>query len=272
DVVGWAVDRLDRLPRGPRVGFDVAPPGERDLSAEIEALRRSLTPAEVDRYRSLGSATAEVFTQALSGVEKAMSERQVAAALGAGLLEIGADPIVLLVAGAARVGRFRHPLPTAAPVGDLAMVVACARRGGLIAALTRYVSFGGLLPSMADAYERLLAVERVFLAGTTPGAAVGAVWRDGSAAYASHGFPADESDRHHQGGPIGYFARDYIANATSTATVAAAQAFAWNPSVPSLKVEDTVLTGEAGIEVLTVDPDWPSVRVGDISRPSVLSR
>ncbi|HVE64535.1 MAG TPA: aminopeptidase P family N-terminal domain-containing protein, partial [Mycobacteriales bacterium] len=47
DVVGWAVDRLDRLPRGPRVGFDVAPPGERDLSAEIEALRRSLTPAEV---------------------------------------------------------------------------------------------------------------------------------------------------------------------------------------------------------------------------------
>ncbi len=45
-------------------------------------------------------------------------------------------------------------------------------------------------------------------------------------------------------------------------------AFAWNPSAPGVKVEDTVLTTSAGIEVLTVDPRWPTVRVGALDRPA----
>ncbi len=272
DVVGWAADRVGSLPHGPRVGFDLPPPGERDISQEIESLRRSLTPEEVDRFRALGSSCAAVFTDVLTKVDPTMTERQVGAAVGAGLLGIGADPIVLLVAGAARVGRHRHPLATNAPLGDLAMVVTCARRGGLVAALTRFVSFGGLIPALADAYDRLLNVEQVFLSGTRPGADVGHVFRAGAASYAAHGFAGDEADCHHQGGPIGYFARDYVATAASDATVQEAQAFAWNPSVPSLKVEDTVLARTEGLEVLTTDIGWPSITVGGVARPAVLCR
>jgi hypothetical protein len=50
---------------------------------------------------------------------------------------------------------------------------------------------------------------------------------------------ADEWRRHHQGGPTGYEPRDYLATAGSTAFVEERQAFAWNPSVPQLKCEDT---------------------------------
>ncbi|HXT34751.1 MAG TPA: aminopeptidase P family protein, partial [Chloroflexota bacterium] len=39
------------------------------------------------------------------------------------------------------------------------------------------------------------------------------------------------------------------------------QAFAWNPSIAGAKVEDTVLLGERGIEVLTATGEWPMVEV-----------
>lgn len=272
EVLGWADDRVVALPTGPRVGFDLPPPGERDVAAEIETLRRSLTTWEVDRYRALGADAAAVFTDVLSRVRPTDTERHLAAAVGGGLLGVGADPIVLLVAGGARVTRHRHPLPTAEPLGGLAMVVACARRGGLVAALTRIVSFGGLRADLADAYSRLLQVEHVFLDRTRSGGDVGAAYRAGVAAYATHSFAADEADRHHQGGPIGYFARDYVATAASTAAIETTQAFAWNPSVPSLKVEDTVLASGGPVEVLTLDPRWPTVTVGDVARPLVLER
>ena len=58
------------------------------------------------------------------------------------LVERGADAVVLLVAGQGRLPHHRHPLPTVEPLGRLAMVVVCARRQGLIASLTRFVSFG----------------------------------------------------------------------------------------------------------------------------------
>ena len=44
-------------------------------------------------------------------------------------------------------------------------------------------------------------------------------------------------------------------------------AFAWNPSAPGAKVEDTVLVTEAGVEVLTVDPAWPAVEFAGVRRP-----
>ena len=50
------------------------------------------------------------------------------------------------------------------------------------------------------------------------------------------------------------------------------QAFAWNPTAPGAKVEDTVLVRADGIEVLTVDPRWPTTRVAGLDRPIELDR
>jgi Xaa-Pro aminopeptidase len=144
------------------------------------------------------------------------------------------------------------------------MLVACARRHGLIANLTRFVSFGALTP---PEYDRLLAVEAAFLDATVPGARVGDVFAAGVAAYGD-----DEWTLHHQGGPTGYESRDYLATHDSDALVVENQAFAWNPSVPSLKVEDTVLATSSGLEVLTVDARWPTTTVNGRERPNLLPR
>ena len=272
-VLSWAESRESALPAGPRVGTDSPLAGARDVAAAVEAARRALTPAELERYHALGRDTAEALTQAVHVLEPSRTEFAAAAAVAAALIERGADPIVLLVAGAERLPQHRHPLPTAALLGRLAMLVACARRHGLVASLTRLVAFGPLPRELREAHRRLLEVDAAFNAATVAGARVGDVFRAGIASYGAHGFAADEWLLHHQGGPTGYEARDYLADAGSAPLIEAGQAFAWNPSAHSLKSEDTVVARVAAPpEILTVDPEWPTVSVEGLARPLVLER
>jgi Xaa-Pro aminopeptidase len=271
-VLDWVTDLATAVPSGDRVGVDGPMPGRRDVSAELEVARRSLLPEEVELYRALGRDAAEAVTAAIAACGPSDTDWEWAARTAAEVTARRADPLVLLVAGAQRVARHRHPLPTAAPAGDLVMVVVCARRHGLWANLTRFVAARPLTATEADAQQRLLRVEAAFLDGTRPGRPVRDAFAAGTAAYAKHGFDPGEWRHHHQGGPTGYLSRDHLATAECTEAVEDAQAFAWNPSVPGLKVEDTVLATSAGPEVLTVDPAWPAQEVDGRLRPLVLVR
>ena len=271
-VLPWNVDATDALPDGQNVGVDGPLAGRRDISGLVEEARRRLTEPELERYRALGRDAAESMTDACYALEPADGEFDAAAVLAGALVERGIDPVVLLVAGEERLPVHRHPLPTAAPLGRLVMLVACARRQGLIASLTRFVSFGALASELAEAQPRLLEVDVAFNLATTPGTRVGDIFAAGVRAYAQHGFGAEEPTLHHQGGPTGYEPRDYVADDTSDALVEEGQAFAWNPSVPSLKSEDSIVARAEVPEILTVDPRWPTAQLGGLVRPLVLER
>ena len=264
-VLPWSTPLETALPTGPRVGTDVALPGCPDVSAALARLRASLVPAEVARLDALGADTARALTRACASLRPADTERHAAALTAAALLEDGIDPVVLLVAGGERLPVHRHPLPTGGPLGELAMVVACGRRSGLVVSLTRYV--GTPSPAVADAFDRLLAVDSAVNRATRPGRTLGAVFADLQTAYVEHGFAADEWTRHHQGGPAGYATRDVLAEPGSAEVVVTDQLFAWNPSAPSVKSEDSVLTGADGPRVVTVDAAWPSREVDGLRRP-----
>ncbi|MBT2518381.1 hypothetical protein J7E29_13120 [Streptomyces sp. ISL-90] len=244
---------------------------EDDVAAELRAARASLLPAELGRYRALGREVAEALTDAAASADPDASEHDVAARLGGDLIARGIDPLVILVAGRSRLGH-RHPLPTASPIGDRAMLVACGRRNGLIANATRWVRSGGRSDAEADAERRILEVEAAFLASTRVGATIGEGFRGGIDSYARHGFASDEWRRHHQGGAAGYAGRDPRGTAAVGDMVQPDHAFAWNPTAPGAKVEDTVLVRTTGVEVLTVDLRWPTIEVGGIHRPVELER
>ncbi|WP_156999143.1 M24 family metallopeptidase [Agromyces terreus] len=245
---------------------DAARLEETEVAAELRAARASLLPGELSRYRGLCREVAEVLTDAATAAAPTATERGLAARLAGALAERGIDPLVTLVAGRSRLGH-RHPLPTEAPIGDRAMLVVCGRRHGLIANATRWVRFGPADEGEADAMRRILDVEAEVLAATRPGAPLGAVFEAGVAAYARHGFDAEEWRRHHQGGAAGYAGRDPRAVPGIADVVHEGQAFAWNPSAPGAKVEDTVLVGAGRPEVLTVDARWPTVSVTGVGRP-----
>jgi len=240
-----------------------------DVVRELRAARAVLLPAERDRYRALGRDAAVAVGAVLREVHRGSREHDVAADLVRAVVGIGAEPVVALVGGESRRA-VRHPLPTDAPLGRRAMVAVGAKRHGLVVSLSRWVRFEETPDDSLDA--RLLEVEADAFAATAPARRLADVLADIAAAYPRHGFAAGAWQGHHQGGPTGYLGRDPKVTPASEDLVRAGQAYAWNPSVPGGKVEDTVVIDDDGVEVLTVDPDWPTVLVRGVPRPLPLDR
>lgn len=271
-VVNWFESRDGQLPSGERVAVDGLDPLRVNASAEIETLRRSLNPQEVLRLRDLARESALALGIAMRSVEKSDSEVIAAGKIASQLWAMDIEPLVLLVAGEVRLNKYRHPLPTREKIGARYMGVVCGRRKGLIASVTRIASFTSLRDEDRDWYSRLLAVERVFLNESKVGAKLSGVVEKGIAEYIKQGFDSDEWTRHHQGGPTGYLPRDFPAHTKSEIVIAPDNALAWNPSGKGWKVEDTIYIGANGLEVLTIDSDWPSEMHFERARPSILER
>ncbi|HEY0607457.1 MAG TPA: M24 family metallopeptidase [Herpetosiphonaceae bacterium] len=267
--------RFGELTRGMRVLADRPQAGAVDVSAELIALRAPLTPPEIERYRELGRDAGAALARVAKAVERGMTEYQIAGMIAREAFEIGAVPTVVLIAADERLQTIRHPLPTDNRVTQTVMMVLCARRQGLIANLTRLVNFGAVSPELQRKMAAVGQIDTTAIATTRPGARIADVFKQIQAAYAEAGF-ADEWQNHHQGGACSYGSRDYIATPSSREIVSAPQAFAWNPSVPGAKSEDTVLITDAGAEILTPSPDWPMQRFKangqTIERHGVLER
>lgn len=270
EVVPWWESRDQRLPTGQRVGSDRPSVDVAGVAADLAALRHHLTGHQRALLRLVCRDTAEAATAAAPQLTPMTSELAAAGLLSRELLERGLDPIVLMAGGAARTAAHRHPLPTTEALGARGMLVACGRRHGLVASVTRIVSFGPLPDETRDAYDRLLRVEAAFLDATHVGVSLGAAFTAGATAYATEGFDATEWHRHHQGGLSGFQPREFPAHHASETTVTEGAVVAWNPSAAGVKVEDTSLVLESGAEPLVDDGVWPTTTIGGRPRPDVM--
>jgi Xaa-Pro aminopeptidase len=230
----------------------------------VAPLRASLDPAEIDAVRELGYESGVAVQQTLMAVKRGTTEHEVAADLSRALRRRGIHAPVLLVAADERIARYRHPIPTQKRVERVLMAAVCASRRGLIVSLTRLVHFGPLDTDLRRRHDAVCKVDEALHAATRPGARWCDVLQVGIEAYAANGF-AEEWRLHHQGGPMGYAARDFKATPTETRTVEPNQLVGWNPSISGTKSEDTILsTGE----VVTSFEDWPTCG----TRPDILVR
>ncbi|HKG13228.1 MAG TPA: M24 family metallopeptidase [Pyrinomonadaceae bacterium] len=232
--------------------------GVKTIEGEVARCRYSLTRPELERFRRLGLDAGEVLGEFAGGLEPGETEGEVARRMSDALAGRGIRSVVTLVAADERIKKFRHPVPTGRRWERVLMLVTCARRGGLIASLTRVVSFGAVPEELR---RRTLAAARVnarLLAATVPGAKGSELYDAAAAAYAEEGFEGEER-LHHQGGATGYRTRDWVAHPSSAETVRPLQAFAWNPSVTGAKVEETCIASAEGVEVITKSPGWPQI-------------
>ena len=250
--------KIEELTRGLRVASDTGVAGSSVEAARIAALRYSLTPEEVARYRRLGPEVERCVSGVCRGLKPGVSEDEIAGRLAESLLFGGMAPMVLLVGADERIERYRHPINTDKKAKRAAMAVVCARRWGLIVSCTRLVHFGPVPDELRRKHDAVVRVDAALNLSTKVGRPLGEVLRAGHKAYADAGF-GDEWRRHHQGGATGYATREIIATPDEQRTVQANQAFAWNPSIAGTKSEDTVLVGEAGLEWLSASRDWPMV-------------
>lgn len=223
----------------------------------LQPLRESLTEVEVERVRALGADTAEVVGRLMrEDVVPGMTERHLGGAISGWLRDRGIYATVVLIAADERIRKYRHPIPTGKGIEKVVMAAVCAQRHGLIVSVTRLVHFGKIDDELRRRHEAVCAVDLALYGATR----VGARWCDvlgaGVSEYEKQGFK-DEWKKHHQGGPMGYEARDFLATPSEEREVKLNQLVGWNPSITGTKSEDTVLVGSDGVEVVTVDDEWP---------------
>lgn len=237
------------------VGSDAVP-----IDGLLARCRYQLTSSEVERYRALGNDAAGAIGKLARDLAPGETEREIARRSADVLAAYNIRAVVNLVAADERIQKYRHPLPTDRRWDKVLMLVVCGRRGGLIASFTRIVCHGAIPEELR---RRTLATARVnaqLLAATQPGAIGSHLYEVAARAYAAEGFEG-EQNLHHQGGACGYRTRDWLAHPASAEIVRPQQAFAWNPSITSTKVEETCLASTGGVEVLTTTPGWPQIPV-----------
>jgi Xaa-Pro dipeptidase len=224
-----------------------------DIEDKLIVDRMQLADFERQRLVRLAATVATALEGVLTVAEPGDSELSLTGRLAERLSAAGIRLPVVLAAADERIHNYRHPLPSAAPIVRRIMLIAVGERWGLHAAVTRIRE---LERPDAALGERIAAVRDVLAAmhaETRPGSTLGDVFAAAQRAYQAAGF-GDEWRRHHQGGVIGYQPRERIATAGDPTRIEARMAFAWNPSVPGAKAEETGLLNDRGGLVLLTRP------------------
>lgn len=245
----------------------------KNADSEIRKLRYSLTESEIERYMFLGGKLSTVIENVMLGIRPGDKECEIAGRIGPELWKDLIDPTAIMVAADERIYQYRHPIATDRTVKRYVMVALNVRYKGLITAITRMLHFGRPDAKLAKQYLDNNEVECRMIAATKPGAPAVDAFNAALAAYREFGC-ADEWLRHHQGGAMGYYGRDYKVTAGTTEIVAENQAFCWNPSITGTKTEDAFIATAGGPLMITGPVVYPRIKstVGgvDFVRPGML--
>jgi len=259
----------------------------KNVNGEMAYIRSLLTVNELEKCRHLGKLAAETITIATENTEPGMAEADIAAILIAEGAHRRCQVPIALIAADRRITKFRHPLPTTAPllpdrmhevqVRGYVMIVLSLLKEGLVVSVTRFKQVGDLPERIPSAYARICGVDTLIHEATEPGKTMGEVFAACQEAYSAMRFSSTEWHNHHQGGTAGYAGRTCKASPDESFPIldtswekkvhditgidaAFAQAFAWNPSAPGVKSEDTfLLMPDGGKEIITRTPALPRV-------------
>jgi antitoxin VapB len=249
--------------------------GTEDISGDLARSRFPLTAVETGKCRWLGARAGEAVAAVCRAIRPGQTETEIAGMLAGNLGEKHIRPTVILIGCDERVNEFRRLTPTDKVLKKYAMVNLCAERWGLVVAVGRLVHFGRPSAELRARIAACAAVDAAYLAAARPGTAFGRVFAAGVTAYTRAGWP-EEWRRSSQGGPTGYNEREWLMTPDCKDQVAEGMTVAFNPSLPGVIIEDTVLVGKHTIEILTATADWPMIAAkagGEVYyRPDILVR
>lgn len=244
------------LLKGRRVVSDLPIPGADYRFDDFVALHTPYTPWEIQRYRQIGRRCDQMMKDIADAVEPGMTEQEIAARI---LYEYGREymvPKVLLVGSDERIAKYRHPNASDKRLEKLLLLHAAADRFGLHCIITRMVSFGdGLSQETAEKYELLNQCLAVTSAMLRPGMELQAII-DARMKLLERAGMGQEYENHYPGASTGYFMGNSEAIIRNE-RVRETQCFDWFITVTGAKVEETVMAGPEGGEVLSAGGAWP---------------
>lgn len=248
-----------------------------DLAIEdkLKEMRVNLTSTEIECVKLIGKQAAEAIEYTASEIDIGDTEHQISAKLSDNCKSLGLEPIVNLVAVDNRVHSRRHPLPTNQKLSKYAMLVIGARSKGIVVSATRLVHFGMVPKDIREKHYNVATIDANMINSTRKGVSFKELFINMRELYSENGFPM-EWEYHHQGGLTGYDTREKILLENETHVVTSNQLYAWNPSIAGVKSEDTILTTDQGIQIVTQTDNYPliDIKIDNkiIKRPDILIR
>ena len=259
-----------------RVCDDMGLFGE-NVGTSLEEMYYPLNDREIKNLRRLAKDTASIVETIARNLNPGAMEVQVAGELAGRLVSGGIWPEFIMVAADDRIIRFHHSIPKQIPIKKMALLSVTVHRLGLYTSLTRLVSIGAVTPEWHQFQNACNHIDAKAIRQSTPGVSVGEIFHRIKQSYIDEGFQ-DEWEAHHQGGPAGFYGRDYKATENESRCLVEQQPIVWNPTVHGAKSEDTILTAPIGKlpEIITETGDWVynnvAVDGASIRRPAILEK
>ena len=259
----WHVEReaeiVQKVAGDPaRVGADAGFGACKNIDGDIKKLRYPLTENEIERYLFLGERLSHALEKVMLGVKPGDLECEIAGRVGVELWKDRIDPTGFQVAADDRISLYRHPIPTTRMIKRYVMVCVNARFKGLITTVTRILHFGKPDQKLFRQFEDNNEIECRMIGVTKPGVPLSVPFETGLKAYRELGYEK-EWQLHHQGGAMGYTARDIKVTSETKDLVEENQAFCWNPSISGTKTEDGFIATKNGPLMITRPVIYPSI-------------
>ncbi|HEY9205200.1 MAG TPA: M24 family metallopeptidase [Candidatus Methanoperedens sp.] len=259
-----------------RVCDDIGVFGE-NVGTALEKMYYPLNDQEIKNLKKLAKDTASIVEAVARNLNPGTTEVQVAGELAGRLVSAGIWPEFIMVAADERIIRFHHSISKEIPIKKIALLSVTVHSRGLYTSLTRLVSIGIATPAWRQYQDTCNRIDAKAIMQSKPGVSVGEIFRAIKQSYEDEGYP-DEWEEHHQGGPAGFYGRDYKATENESRCLIERQPIVWNPTVRGAKSEDTILTARKGNfpEIITETGDW--VYYNDeidgikIRRPAILEK
>lgn len=242
------------------LALDYSPGFGKNIQPSLVGMRSSLSKEELIRYRELGLASSTILEEVAASIRVGETEKHVVGRASELLYSQGMDFASMMCASDERIANYRHPIPTDKRIAKRVQVGGNFRKDGLIVCMTRFVHFEPVSKELLQQYEVNQKIDCTLMAATIPGRRYNEILSDAKETYKAYGY-AQEFDKHHQGGPIGYAPRDCRVDFSHASRVAEQQAFCWNPSITGTKSEDTIVVSSDGIEFITRPVLFPSTTV-----------
>lgn len=275
-LVPWYMsmeERLKETAQGKKYVSDTGIAGTANVQEELVDLRMQLSEEEVDRYREVGAACAQIVEKICKEARPGQTEEEIADRVKCSCIEQGISPDCVLVGADERMLDFRHPMPTNKEIKKSLMVVLGGEKYGLYISMTRIVYFDEIPEEIYERYQKTQYVFACMQQMMHEGMEYSEYFANVQKLYDDAGYEG-EWKMHHQGGPTGYGCREFVVIPGLDKKIHTGQAYAWNPTIQGTKCEETTYLTDEKVEIFTRTKDWPCTIVrtpyGEISVADIL--
>ncbi len=241
-----------------KIGSDVIYSDTKMIQSKINPLRWSLTENEICRYQYLGDSMSEALEKYLATVKPGMTEFEIAGGVAGALWPQGIDQVLFLVASDDRIRKHRHPIPTDKKLEKSLMVSCNGRYKGFITTTTRMVYFGTPPAELLHWYDVANEIENRMIEATRPGVDDLVPHLLGKQLYKDMGCE-EMYYSHYQGGPQGYYNREYSTNESCHNITQVNECYCYNPVAPGVKSEDAFIATAEGPLMITKPKSFPKI-------------